>query len=90
MYPTITERYPTSVITFATDKQRGAYHPTQKPVALEEWLIKTYTHPGETVLDVCMGSGTTGVACRNTGRRFIGIEIDPEYYAIAVSRIDGR
>ena len=84
-----TERYPTSVLTFATDKQRGAYHATQKPVALEEWLIKTYTNPGETVLDVCMGSGTTGVACRNTGRRFIGIEIDPEYYAVAVGRIDG-
>lgn len=82
-----TERYPTSVITVATDKQHGAYHPTQKPVALEEWLIKTYTNPGDTVLDMCMGSGSTGVACKNTGRKFIGIEIEPKYYAIAANRI---
>lgn len=82
-----TERYPTSVITFATDKQKGAYHPTQKPVKLEEWLIKTYTNPGETVLDMCMGSGSTGVAAVNTGRNFIGIEINAEYYAAATERI---
>lgn len=62
-------------------------HPTQKPVALMEYLIKTYTNAGETVLDNCMGSGTTGVAARNTGRNFIGIERDPEYFRIAQERI---
>ena len=62
-------------------------HPTQKPVALMEYLIRTYTNEGETVLDNTMGSGTTGVACRNTGRAFIGIERDPEYFAIAQRRI---
>ena len=62
-------------------------HPTQKPVKLEEWLIKTYTNPGETVLDNCMGSGTTGVACINTNRDFIGIEKNPGYYKTAISRI---
>lgn len=62
-------------------------HPTQKPVKLEEWLIKTYTNPGETVLDNCIGSGTTGVACINTNRDFIGIEKNPDYYKTAISRI---
>ena len=62
-------------------------HPTQKPVALMEYLIKTYTNPGDTVLDNCMGSGTTGVACVNTGREFIGIEQDPNYFQIASTRI---
>jgi len=62
-------------------------HPTQKPVALMEYLIRTYTNEGETVLDFTMGSGTTGVACANTGRRFIGIELDAGYYAIAERRI---
>jgi site-specific DNA-methyltransferase (adenine-specific) len=62
-------------------------HPTQKPVALMEYLIKTYTNPSELVLDNTMGSGTTGVACMNTGRRFIGIERDPDYFKIADARI---
>ena len=62
-------------------------HPTQKPVALCEYLIKTYTNEGETVLDNCMGSGSTGIACKNTGRSFIGIEKDPEYFQIAKGRI---
>jgi site-specific DNA-methyltransferase (adenine-specific) len=62
-------------------------HPTQKPVALMEYLIRTYTNEGETVLDNTMGSGTTGVACINTGRSFIGIEQDPGYYAIAAKRL---
>lgn len=84
-----TERFPTSVLTFPTDKQRGAFHGTQKPVALEEWLIRAYTDPGDTVLDFCMGSGTTGVACRNAGRRFIGIEKDPDIFQIAAKRIKG-
>lgn len=65
----------------------GGFHPTQKPVALYEYLIRTYTNEGDTVLDITMGSGTTGVACVNTGRNFVGIEISPEYYAIAERRI---
>ena len=64
-----------------------SYHPTQKPVALMEYLIRTYTNEGETVLDFTMGSGTTGVACMNTGRRFIGIERDDGYFQIAQRRI---
>ena len=83
-----TERFPTSIITFATDKQKSALHPTQKPVALMEWLVKTYTNPGEVVLDNCMGSGSVGVACVNTGRKFIGIEIDNNLFNSAVKRIN--
>ena len=62
-------------------------HPTQKPVSLLEFLIRTYTDEGEIVLDNCMGSGSTGVACVNTGRSFIGIELDEEYYEVARQRI---
>ena len=68
-------------------KRETGLHPTQKPVALMEYLIKTYTNEGETVLDNCMGSGTTGVACRNTNRHFIGIEQDKKYFDIAVKRV---
>ncbi len=82
-----TERYPRSVIKTSTDKQRSKLHPTQKPVALMEYLIKTYTNEGETVLDFSMGSGTTGVACKNLNRNFIGIELDETYFAIAEARI---
>lgn len=82
-----TERYPRSVITLASDKQRSSLHPTQKPVSLMEYLIRTYTNESETVLDNCMGSGTTGVACMNTGRNFIGIELDAGYFQIAQERI---
>lgn len=82
-----TERYPRSVLTFASDKQRSKLHPTQKPVALCEYLIRTYSNPGDLVLDNCMGSGTTGVACANTGRRFIGIEKDPAFFAVAQQRL---
>jgi site-specific DNA-methyltransferase (adenine-specific) len=82
-----TERYPRSVLTFASDKQRSNLHPTQKPVLLMEYLIRTYTNPGDVVLDNCMGSGTTGVACANTGRRFIGMEMDAGYFEIASKRI---
>jgi DNA modification methylase len=64
-------------------------HPTQKPVALLEYLIKTYTNPGDLVLDNCMGSGSTGVACVNTKRRFVGIELDEKYFNIARERIGG-
>lgn len=78
-------RYPVDIIKF--NKEQGL-HPTQKPVPLLEYLIKTYTNEGETVLDSCMGSGSTGVACANTGRRFIGIELDENYFDIAKKRIE--
>lgn len=79
--------YPRSILRVPSEGK--TVHPTQKPVALMEYLIRTYTNEGETVLDNCMGSGTTGVACKNTGRNFIGIERDPEYFKIAQSRILG-
>lgn len=79
---------PSSVVLFNTVPNRvGKVHPTQKPVALMEYLIKTYTNKGETVLDFTMGSGTTGVACINTNRKFIGIERDKDYFDIAKNRI---
>lgn len=80
-----TTRYPRSVLKFTHEQK--PQHPTQKPVALMEYLIRTYTNEGDTVLDNCMGSGTTGVACNNTGRNFIGIERDPQYFEIARQRI---
>jgi len=80
-------RNPSSVQYFNNREKERGLHPTQKPVALMEYLIKTYTNEGETVLDNTMGSGTTGVACVNTNRNFIGIEIDPTYFAIAERRI---
>ena len=79
-------RYPLTRIEFIRDKDKA--HPTQKPVALMEYLINTYTNEGETVLDFTMGSGTTGVACKNLNRNFIGIELDTEYYKIANERIN--
>lgn len=82
-----TERYPRSVLVYPSDKQQSKLHPTQKPVALCEYLIRTYTNPGDLVLDNCMGSGTTGVACLHTGRRFIGIERDPIHFATAQTRL---
>lgn len=86
-----TDRYPTTVLDFAVVNNdgtgEGRFHPTQKPVEMMEWLIRTYTNEGETVLDFTMGSGTTGVACVNTGRNFIGIERDEGYFKIAQSRI---
>jgi len=78
--------YPRSVQRVNRDRTKNA-HPTQKPVALMEYLIKTYTHEGETVLDFAMGSGTTGIACKNTGRKFIGIEKDAGYFEIAKQRL---
>ena len=80
------KRNPLSILSFPRDGNH--VHPTQKPVALLEYLIKTYTNEGETVLDNCMGSGSTGVACVNTNRRFIGIELDDKYFEIAKQRID--
>ena len=81
-------RYPLSVMGFNSKGKDRGNHPTQKPVALMEYLIRTYTNEGEMVLDNCMGSGTTGVACANTGREFIGIEQDAKYFAIAKQRIE--
>ena len=81
------KRYPVDVIRVAKGAKDRHLHPTQKPVALCEYLIKTYTNPGEVVLDNCMGSGTTAEACLRAGRQFIGFEIMPEYHAIATQRI---
>lgn len=81
-------RNPLTIINFNRDSSR--LHPTQKPVALLEYLIKTYTKENEIVLDNCMGSGSTGVACINTNRNFIGIELNEEYFKIAKERIDKR
>ena len=77
--------YPKMTLNFNKD---GCIHPTQKPVALFEYLIRTYTNEGDLVLDNCAGSGTTGVACKNLNRNFIGIELDPEYFKIAEKRIN--
>lgn len=82
------EYYPKSIIEMSVAGNKDStYHPTQKPVALMEYLIKTYTNVGETVLDFTMGSGTTGVACKNLNRNFIGIELESGYYEIAKQRI---
>ena len=85
------DRYPRSVLVFPSDKEKsrldGFTHPTQKPVALMEYFVKTYTKEGDTVLDFTMGSGTTGVACKNLGRKFIGIESDEEIFKTAKKRI---
>lgn len=78
--------YPRSILRFPSEGK--TVHPTQKPVALMEYLIRTYTNEGELVLDNCMGSGTTGVACVNTGRNFIGMEMDDKYFEIAKKRIE--
>lgn len=85
-----TERYPRSVQVFASDKQRSKLHPTQKPLSLCEYLVRTYSQPGDTVLDFCMGSGTTGEACQNLERRFIGMESDAAYFATAERRLGLR
>ena len=82
------ERFPLSTVYFARDTAKGSsFHPTQKPVKLLEYLIKTYTKEGDLVLDFTMGSGSTGVACMETNRNFIGIELEPKYYEIAEQRI---
>ena len=83
--------YPINVLKFNRDcskKGSKAFHPTQKPVELLEYLIKTYTNENDTILDNCMGSGSTGVACKNLNRNFIGIELEKEYYKIAEKRIN--
>lgn len=81
-------RYPKRIQLFDNNFTQNQQHPTQKPVALMEYLIRTYTNEGETVLDFTMGSGSTGVACVNTGRNFIGIELDENYFNISVDRIN--
>ena len=83
-----THKNPISILEFSNANQKGKVHPTQKPVALLEYLIRTYTNEGETVLDFTAGSGSTGVACVNTNRRFIGIELDDGYFNIAKKRIE--
>ena len=83
------KRYPTDVVYFKTAESEGkVYHSTQKPVKLMEYLIKTYTNEGDVVLDNCMGSGTTGVACLRNKRKFIGIELDEKYFNIAKNRLE--
>jgi len=81
-------KYPTNVLTFDKPSNKDRLHPTQKPVPLLEYLIKTYTLEGETVLDFTMGSGSTGVAAKNLNRKFIGIELDEKYYITACERIN--
>ena len=83
-----THKNPISILEFSNAVQKGKVHPTQKPTALLEYLIRTYTNEGETVLDFTMGSGSTGVACVDTNRNFIGIELDDKYFAIAEQRIN--
>jgi len=87
---TYTHKNPVSIITDCWMANGGKVHPTQKPVSLMEYLIKTYTDEGDTVLDFAMGSGTTGIACVNLGRKFVGIESDPEYFNIARDRIESK
>lgn len=84
-YLSVGEKYPRQLIKIGSEGR--TVHPTQKPVALMEYLIKTYTNEGETVLDFAIGSGTTGVACQNLNRKFIGIELDSDYFKIAKDRI---
>ena len=84
-YKEYSEKHPISIVQFNTESKK--IHQAQKPLTLIEYLIKTYTNKGDTVLDNCMGSGTTGVACLNTNRRFIGIELDETYFNIAKERI---
>ncbi len=85
-YVQTTTNYPKTILSIANEG--GTKHPTQKPIAIMEYLVKTYTNEGEIVLDFTMGSGTTGVACKLTNRNFIGIELDEEYFKIAEKRIN--
>ena len=84
----LTMRYPTSLLVASNAQKTGLSHATQKPVALMDYLVRTYTNEGETVLDFTCGSATTGVACLNTGRRFIGVELDEGYFDIAARRLE--
>jgi site-specific DNA-methyltransferase (adenine-specific) len=82
-----TRKHPRSILTFQKPHPSAAIHRTEKPIALFEWLIRTYTNEGDLVLDNCIGSGTTAVACKNIGRRFIGIDLDPECVTLSRSRV---
>jgi site-specific DNA-methyltransferase (adenine-specific) len=84
---TYTDRHPVSIQKFKSQSHKSLKHPTQKPDEACEWLIKSYSNEGDTVLDFTMGSGSTGVACKNTNRKFIGIEMNEEYFKIAEERI---
>lgn len=81
------EMFPSSIIRFSREQGRNNFHPTQKPISLLSWLIKTYTNENELVLDNCCGSGSTGIACIQTNRKFIGMELDDKYYEIAKERL---
>ena len=85
-----TDRYPVDILTYSAGDQTRRYHTAQKPVELLEYLVRTYTNEGETVLDNCMGGGSTGIACLRAGRHFIGMEIDTEYYKTAKERIEAE
>src|SRR5699024_11970016 len=85
-----THKYPQSILTYSNANQKRALHPTQKPVPLFEYLIKTYTNKGETVLDNCMGSGTTAIACLNIKRKYIGFELDETYHKLSLERIENH
>ena len=85
-----TDKYPTSILRFQKPHPSVCLHRTEKSIPCLEWLIKTYTNENDVVLDNCMGSGTTGVACRNLNRKFIGIELDADYYQIACDRIQSE
>ena len=84
-----THSYPKTILHFPSESNAQKAHPTQKPVALMEYLIRTYTNEGDVVLDSTMGSGTTCLAAKNLRRRYIGIEKDPAYYEIARKRVEG-
>ena len=84
----INKKYPQNILVYSNASQKNKLHPTQKPVELLEYLIRTYTNENDLVLDNCMGSGSTGVACKNLNRNFIGIELDEKYFNIAKERID--
>ncbi len=84
---TLTHYYPRSLLEFSNANNKSKVHPTQKPVPLFEYLIRTYTNENETILDNCMGSGTTAIACLNTNRNYIGFELDETYYSLANERI---
>ena len=83
---TVTDKHPNSVLDF-NNPNKGSKHPTQKPTNILEWLIKSYSNPGDTVLDFTMGSGSTGVACKTTDRKFIGMELNEDFYKVACERI---
>lgn len=82
------QHFPNTIQKFTRDKQK--FHPTQKPLSLLEWIIKTYSHEGGLVVDPTMGVGSCGVAALNSERKFIGVELDPQYFSIAVDRLTKR